>query len=228
MTTPPNKKSPWKLIVFLLVVGGLLVLASQFGIGEKLERATAWIDSLGPWGAAAFIGLYAVATIAMAPGSVLTAAAGGLFGSFWGVVYTMVGAMLGACAAFLIARYFARDSISSRLAASEKFRRLDALTEKNGAIIVAIVRLVPLFPFNLVNYMFGLTKVPFVTYSIYSLMILPGTALYVVGSDAVVTGLREGRVPWILVGVLVIVAVLVAIMVKQAKKKLSTDTEATQ
>jgi uncharacterized membrane protein YdjX (TVP38/TMEM64 family) len=220
-----EKKSPAKLIFFILVVIGLAVAASQFGVGEKLEQATAWIDSLGKWGAAAFIGIYAVATIAMAPGSILTAAAGGLFGSFWGIIYTMIGAMIGACSAFLIARYFARETVSSKLAGSEKFRRLDALTEKNGAVIVAIVRLVPIFPFNLVNYMFGLTKVPFAVYALYSLLILPGTALYVVGTDAVVTGLREGRVPWGLLGVLAFVVVIVALLVKQAKKKISDDSE---
>ena len=122
----------------------------------------------------------------------MTAAAGALFGSFWGVVYVNIAATIGAALAFLVARYWARRAVVNWLQGNARFQKLDALTSKHGAVIVAVTRLVPLFPFNLLNYGFGLTRVGFWTYLFWSwLCMLPGTVLYVVGTDAVLTALRS-------------------------------------
>ena len=105
---------------------------------------------------------------------------------------------------------------------NEKFRQLDTLTERHGAIIVAITRLVPIFPFNLLNYGFGLTRVPFGTYLFWSwLCMLPGTVLYVVGADAFTQGLAEGRVPWALLGALVAALVVLVLLVRYARRTLA-------
>lgn len=86
---------------------------------------------------------------------------------------------------------------------------------------VALTRLVPLFPFNLLNYGLGLTRVRLGTYIFWSwLCMLPGTLLYVVGTDAVISGLRKGRIPWALIGVFVSAVVLVGVLVRIARKKL--------
>ena len=123
-----------------------------------------------------------------------------MFGSFIGTIAVSIGSTLGAALAFLVARYFARASIEGWLGKNEKFKNLDQMTEDFGPVIVAITRLVPIFPFNLLNYGFGLTKVPFLTYVFYSwLCMLPMTVVFVVGSDAVFTAVREGRVPWALI-----------------------------
>jgi len=207
------------LLLTMLVV--LIVLSKVYGLGDRLGDLKGWIAEQGMWGPVIFAGIYAVATVAAIPGSALTIAAGALFGSVVGVFSVIVGATLGASLCFLISRYLARDAIASGLGKSEKFQKLDALTEKNGAIVVAITRLVPLFPFNLLNYGFGLTKVPFWTYVLWSaLCMLPGTILYVVGTDAVATAMEEGQVPWVLVGVVVMIIGLLAVVVKQARKKL--------
>jgi uncharacterized membrane protein YdjX (TVP38/TMEM64 family) len=199
----------------------MLILAPQIGIADKLKQLSVWVSSLGTWGPLAFIGLYVVAVVAALPGSVLTAAAGALFGSFWGVAYVSIAATCGACLAFLVGRYFARASVAGWLNKSEKFRRLDELTEQQGAIIVAITRLVPLFPFNLLNYGFGLTRVSFWTYAFWSwLCMLPGTVLYVVGTDVLVTALREGKIPWQLVEILGAALLVVTGLVVLAKKRL--------
>jgi uncharacterized membrane protein YdjX (TVP38/TMEM64 family) len=138
------------------------------------------------------------------------------------VATVIVGATLGASAAFAIARWFARAAIERWLAGNERFRKLDALTERHGAIVVAITRLVPLFPFNLLNYGFGLTKVPFVTYLVWSFVcMLPGTALYVVGADALTRGLTEGRVPWSLVGLLAFVVLALVLLVRRVRRALA-------
>ena len=110
------------------------------------------------------------------------------------------------------------------LGKSERFRRLDDLTGKHGDIIVAITRLVPLFPFNLLNYGFGLTKVSFRTYVLWSaLCMLPGTILYVVGSAAVFEAVSRGRVPWVLVLIVLMILGIIAGLTRGAKKKLEDE-----
>ena len=142
----------------------------------------------------------------------------------WGVVYVSIASTAGASACFLIARFFARGAVSRWLAGKEKFQRLDRLSETHGAAIVAVTRLVPLFPFNLLNYGFGLTRVRFGTYVFFSwLCMLPGTILYVVGADAVVRTVREGRVPWVLVGVVALVVVVLVKVVRRAGRRIAAE-----
>ena len=216
-----NGNNWWRPALLVATLLLILVLVSIFGIGERLGALRSWIEGLGSWGPVAFFFLYAAAVVAAIPGSALTVVAGTLFGSVLGVVVVINAATLGASLAFLIARYFARDAVARRLAANEKFQKLDRLTEEHGAIIVALTRLVPLFPFNLLNYGFGLTRIPFRTYVIWSwVCMLPATILFVVGADAFTEGLTQGRVPWALVGVLVAVGLVLAFLIRYARRKL--------
>jgi uncharacterized membrane protein YdjX (TVP38/TMEM64 family) len=221
-TTPVARRGWLKPVLLVAVLGAILVAARVFGLGDRLVELRAWILGLGPLGAVVFVLIYGVATTVALPASVLTVAAGAMFGSVLGVALVSVGATLGAAGAFALARWFARDSVSRWLAGNEKFRKLDALTERHGAIIVAITRLVPIFPFNLLNYGFGLTRVPFWTYLLWSwLCMLPGTVLYVVGADAFTRGLAEGRVPWALIGALVGALVVLVLLVRHARRVLA-------
>ncbi len=216
-----KKAAWWRPVLLLTVIVTLLVLARVLGLGEKLGALREWINTLGAWGPLVFMVIYVAATVAAIPGSALTIAGGALFGSFWGVIVTLHAAVLGAGLAFLISRYFAREAVVKWLEKNEKFQRLDRLTEEHGAIIVALTRLVPIFPFNLLNYGFGLTRVPFWTYVFWSwLCMLPGSILYVVGSDAIFRAVAEGRIPWPLVGVLLVAIVVLAVLVRTARKKL--------
>jgi uncharacterized membrane protein YdjX (TVP38/TMEM64 family) len=159
--------------------------------------------------------------VAAFPGMALTVAAGSLFVAVLGGVAVNIGSTVGAGLAFLLARYMARDSVERWLGARERFRRLDRLTERHGAIIVAITRLVPLFPFNVLNYGFGLTRVRFGTYLFWSwLCMIPGTVIYVVGADALTRGIAEGRVPWGLVIVMTVGIVTLAVLVRLARRRL--------
>jgi uncharacterized membrane protein YdjX (TVP38/TMEM64 family) len=129
------------------------------------------------------------------PGSALTVAAGALFGSVLGIAVVSIGPTIGSSLSFLIARYFARDPVAHRLSKNDRFRKLDQLTQKHGAVIVALTRLVPFLPFNLLNHGFGLARVPFSTYVFWSwLCMLPGTALYVIGADAFTSGISQGKI----------------------------------
>ena len=210
-----------KPIALVIALVALMIVAQAFGVGERLGDLKEWIAEQGIWGPFIFAGLYAVAAVLAVPGSALTIVAGALFGSVVGVITVIFGATLGASLCFLIARYVARDALVSSLSQNKKFQQLDQLTEKNGAIIVAITRLVPIFPFNLLNYGFGLTNVPFRIYVLWSfLCMLPGTILYVVGTDAVATAVEEGRIPWVLVGIVLLMIGLLTVVVRKARSKL--------
>lgn len=211
----------WRPILLIAFIIAIFILAIVFGAGEKLGTLREWIRSLGALGPAVFVGLYVLGVVAGIPGSALTVAAGGLFGSVLGVILVSLASTIGASFSFLIARYFARDAVAGWLSKREKFKKLDGMTEEQGAIIVAVLRLIPIFPFNLLNYGFGLTRIPFWTYVFWSwLCMLPGTVLYVVGVDAVIQLIIQRKVPWILFGVIAGVGVLLAVLVNFARGKI--------
>ncbi len=214
-------KDIWKLVLFAAVVLSLIVLARVFGLVERLQELREWIAGMGTRGMAVYVGLYIVAVVTAVPGLPISIAGAAIFGALKGVILVSIGSTLGASAAFLISRYLARDAVSRWLSGNEKFQRLDRLTEQHGAIIVAITRLVPLFPFNLLNYGYGLTRIPFWTYVFWSwLCMLPGTIVYLVGTDAIVSAATTGEVPWIIVGVFVVALAGVILAVSIASGKL--------
>ena len=220
-------KGWWKPVLLLALVVGVLVLASTFNIGERIAQLRGWIDSLGNLGLLVYTLIYIIAVVAAIPGSPITVLAGALFGSVLGVIVVSIGSTIGAGLAFLVGRYFARDAVARWLKDKEKFKKLDRLTEEHGSIIVAITRLVPVFPFNVLNYGYGLTRVKFWTYVFWSwLCMLPGTILYVVGADAVTKGLAQGRVPWALIGVAASVIIILTLLVRQARKQLQKKEQA--
>jgi uncharacterized membrane protein YdjX (TVP38/TMEM64 family) len=159
--------------------------AQGFNPQEVLRNALQWIDSLGSVGAIAFIALYIIATVAFLPGSIITLGAGIVFGVVLGSLYVFIGATLGASAAFLVGRYLARGWVSKKIAGNDKFRAIDEAVGKEGFKIVLLTRLSPIFPFNLLNYAFGVTGVSLKDYFLGSVGMIPGTIMYVyIGSLA--------------------------------------------
>lgn len=141
------------------------------------EAVETFILSLGVWGPVVFMALWVVTPLFLVPGLGLSLAGGALFGPVWGTVYTVVGATGGATVAFLLARYLAADWVESK--ATGYIARVKAGVEREGWIYVAFTRLVPLFPFNMLNYAFGLTRIPLRTYVVTSLICMsPVTAGY--------------------------------------------------
>ncbi|HPI97151.1 MAG TPA: TVP38/TMEM64 family protein [Synergistales bacterium] len=174
----------------------ILILRTTGGI-SKFQEACKNLECLGNWAPLGFIGIYVLAVVLAVPGSALTALAGVLFGSFQGVIYVSIASTVGATLAFLVSRYLARDFIAEKFRNNPSFRRLDDMTERYGPFIVAIVRLIPLFPFSLVNYGFGLTRISLRIYVFFSwLFMIPGTILYVAGGDALQKAFLERQVPW--------------------------------
>jgi uncharacterized membrane protein YdjX (TVP38/TMEM64 family) len=213
----------WRPVVLLGLVIAVIVLAQILGLGDKLGALRHWIKGLGALGPLVFILIYVAVVVAALPASPMSVAAAALFGSVWGVIFINIGATLGAALAFFVGRYFARQAVVNWLGHKERFRRLDKLTEEHGAIIVALTRLVPIFPFNLLNYGFGLTRVPFWTYVFWTwLCIIPGTILYVVGADAVLQGAAQGKVPWGLVLAFGAALICLTLLVRFARRRLQS------
>ena len=144
-----------------------------------LKDALSWIESQGNLGAAAFILLYIIATVAFLPGSLLTLGAGVVFGVLQGSALVFVGATIGATAAFLVGRYLARNWVAKKIEGNQKFASIDKAVGREGLKIVLLTRLSPIFPFNVLNYAMGLTSVSLKDYVLASVGMLPGTIMYV-------------------------------------------------
>ncbi len=181
----------------LLAVCSALILVSSPALAQDvlpvqgfnpqtlLKNALTWVDSLGPVGAITFIFLYILATVAFLPGSILTLGAGVVFGVVAGSFYVFLGATLGAAAAFLVGRYLARGWVANKIADNRKFKVIDQAVSREGLKIVLLTRLSPVFPFNLLNYAYGVTGVSLKDYVLGSVGMIPGTIMYVyIGSLA--------------------------------------------
>lgn len=231
-TSTPKSGLLIRLIVVVLVLGLLFFFGRR--AGAAIPEFAAWVDGLGFWGPLVYVFGYAVATVAFIPGSLLTLAAGAIFGLGKGVVVVFVGATLGAALSFLVARYAARKPIEKRLGGNKKFETIDAAIGREGRKIVFLLRLSPVFPFNLLNYGLGLTKVRFVDYLVASIGMLPGTLLYVyygklagdVAALAGGAGVQKDAKSYALLGIgLLATIVVTAVVTKTAKKALAAEVD---
>ena len=223
---------PWsRILIGLIALVALVVLGRQ--LGGYLPQFAAWVDTLGIWGPVVFIVGYAAAAVAFVPGSLLTLAAGAIFGLGEGIVYVFIAAVLGSSAAFLVARYVARSAIEHRLEGNTRFATIDRAIGEQGRKIVLLLRLSPVFPFNLLNYGLGLTKVRFSDYFIASIGMLPGTLLYVyygklAGDVATLAGgaavERDAGYYVVLILGLVATVVVTTIVTRIARKALNEAT----
>jgi uncharacterized membrane protein YdjX (TVP38/TMEM64 family) len=169
-----------KVILLVVAIVILIVLGRHFHLGQLFSSMLDRIRGLGALAPVLFIILYIVGAILFVPGSILTIGAGVLFGLLWGSIYVSIGATTGATAAFLIGRYLARDWVRKQLEGNRKFAAIDEAVGREGWKIVLLTRLSPVFPFNLLNYAFGLTAVTLRDYLIATWIgIMPGSVLYV-------------------------------------------------
>ena len=162
--------------VLLAVLAAVVFLDTRSWIRVALD----YMRTLGPWGVAVFIAVYIVAAVLFVPASALTLAAGALFGVVRGILYVWIAATLAAAAAFLIGRYLAREWVARKIEGNPAFAAIDRAMAEEGWKIVLLTRLSPAFPFALLNYAFGLTRVSLRQYVLASCLgMLPGTILYV-------------------------------------------------
>ena len=224
---------PLILVAALLVLIVTVVLSP---ISEWVTLAVGWIERHQETSWLAFVAAYVVAAVLVIPGSILTLAAGFLFGLPIGVVLVSIGSVLGASAAFLVGRFFARDWVAHRIAGLPRFKALDSATRHEGFLIVLLARLSPLFPFNLLNYGLGLTGVKFRDYVLASWAgMLPVTVVYVyIGTLAKdLTQLTSGDFDRGPAGVVLLVAgfaatvVLTVFITRKANRTLAAHLEHT-
>src|SRR5437667_4969853 len=181
MVETGNSKSAIGRLIALLVSVIALFLAMRFlPVQQWLKSFNDWVGQMGVVGVFIFIGVYVLATVLLAPGSILTIGAGFAFGLWKGFLAVSVGATLGASLAFLIGRFIARDKVEAIARRNETFREIDNAIGEEGAKLIFLLRLSPVIPFNLSNYFYGLTAVRFWPYALASWIgMIPGTFLYV-------------------------------------------------
>lgn len=174
----PKAGFPWRnALIASVALGGLVLLGRA--TGDQIPHFAAWVDGLGLWGPVVFVAGYAAAVVAFVPASLLTLAAGAIFGIVEGTLYAFAAAAIGSCIAFLVGRHAARSAVERRIGGDPRFVAIDRATGEQGRRIVFLLRLSPAFPFNLLNYALGLTSIRFADYAAASIGMLPGTVLYV-------------------------------------------------
>ena len=167
------------LLALLVLLAGLAGAAVIWALDGHLtaEALEATVASLGVWAPVGFVALYGIATVAMVPGSVFDLAGGALFGPYLGILVNLAGGTLGAVLAFFVARYIARDWVEAR--AGPRTKGIMQSVDADGWKFVAFVRIVPIFPYNVMNYLLGLTRIPFHQYFLATIVFMsPATVVY--------------------------------------------------
>jgi uncharacterized membrane protein YdjX (TVP38/TMEM64 family) len=169
-----------RLVAAGAVLAGILVAALLFPAADLILGLVGMARGLGAFGVVLFFVAYVAGSVAFLPGAPLTMAAGFVYGPAWGLALASPASVAGASAAFLLGRTLLRDWAAARVGGSPRARAIDAAVEREGFTLVLLLRLSPVFPFNVLNYVLSLTRVRFATYVIASFIgMLPGTALYV-------------------------------------------------
>ena len=192
------KKSLIKILVAVGIIVVVYLVLRYYGITEHIRlenvpKIKTWVESFGVIAPFVYIGLYLTSTVFFLPGSPVTVLAGFVFGPLWGVFYASIASIISVACAFLVARYVARDLVEGWVKNNPQFRRIDEQVEEQGWRILMFTRLVPIFPFNLQNYAYGLTSIRFSTFVFISaIFMLPGTTAWVLLGGAFVSG--EGNI----------------------------------
>ncbi len=220
------KKRSWKPVILLTLLVAAVAGVQLSGAGRYLQQDTlrSLIAGYGALAPAIYILIYTLAPVLFLPGLPITIVGGILFGPFWGVVYTITGSTLGASLAFLTARYLARDWVAAKLT-GPKWEKLDREVEQHGWKVVAFTRLIPAFPFNLLNYAFGLTKVSFTHYLLATFFcMLPACIAFIVFSSSLLGLIRGNLSSTALLGIALIVVVsLIPVFYRKFKARKLED-----
>lgn len=224
--TPKDKKGNWtKLIIAAAVILAVIALMKYFGLFQyvsmqNIMNLKAWINGLGAIGPLVYILLFIAACLFFLPGLPVAILGGLAFGPIMGTVWASIGSTAGAAFAFLVARYVAREMVEGWAQANPIFKRIDDGVAAQGWRMLMITRLVPVFPFNLQNYAYGLTKIGFPTYLLVSwICMLPGAIAFTFMGGAIVSG--EGNLgrTFVYLGIGAVVLVLISLIPGWIKKR---------
>lgn len=215
-----------KLIIAFAAIGVVYGFLRYSGTTEYLSlenipKIKEKINSFGAIAPLTYIGFYVVAVVFFLPGLPITALSGLAFGPLWGTVYASIGSVIGVSFAFLIARYTARRMVETWVAGNAQFQKIDSGVQKQGWRMLMITRLVPIFPFNLQNYAYGLTQIKFSTYFLVSwICMFPGTVAYVQLGAAVNVGegnIRKTLMYLAIAGVFIVLVSLIPALIRKRK-----------
>jgi len=213
-------KSKRKLIIFIVLIVISFFIIKQFNIMSHFNplEVRNMISSTGSFAPLVFIFLYVLSSVFFLPGAVFSISSGILFGTVLGTIYTVIGASIGATLAFLIARYFARSFFEDIVERKfPKIKEYDERLEKNGFMTVLFFRLIPLFPFNGLNFALGLTKVKIKDYFLATLIgIIPGTFVYVYLGNS----LAEMNYTNVIIAIVLIILLSLSLKIYNSRKKI--------
>jgi uncharacterized membrane protein YdjX (TVP38/TMEM64 family) len=216
---PPNKRSSaGRLVGIGLALVAVVAVARLTGLSEYvsldgLDRLRDWIDGFGVAAPLVFVAIYVVATVAFLPGTPLSLLAGLVFGPVFGTLWAVVGATIGATLAFLVGRYAARGLVERWTAKDERVKRLDEGVERQGWRMLLITRLVPVFPFNLQNYAYGLTRIGLPTYVfLTAVCIIPGAAVYTFAGGSLASARQDPTRTFAYLGIAAVLLVAVSLI----------------
>lgn len=221
-----NSKS-WKIVCLVFILMGVFLLANKFGVFHYLKNRDELemiIKNMGVLAPVTYIVIYIILTLSCVSPVPLAIVAGVVFGVFFGILYTIIGAGIGLSLAFLIARYIARDFIEKKFGQREIFKKVESGVKNDGWFILAVTRFLPIFPFGLQNYLYGLTSIKFTLYSILSIIfILPGTVAFILLGGAVASGDIQKAVKVSLLASIILFCL--SVIAKIIKKKLDRKTK---
>ena len=218
------KKSIIKILITVGIVVAVYLVLRGYGVTDEIRlenvpKIKTWVSSFGRIAPLVYIGLYLVSTVFFLPGSPVTVLAGFVFGPLWGIFYASIASIISVSVAFLIARYVARDLVESWVKDNAQFRKIDEQVEEEGWRILMFTRLVPIFPFNLQNYAYGLTSIRFSTFVLVSaIFMLPGTAVFVQLGGAFVSGEGDIWKTLLYLGIAGVLMLLLSLIPKLLRK----------
>lgn len=213
-----------KILIAVGIVTVVYLVLRHYGITddirlENVPKIKTWVTGFGRIAPLVYIGLYLVSTVFFLPGTPVTVLAGFIFGPLWGVFYASVASIISVSVAFLIARYVARELVERWVKDNAQFRKIDEQVEEQGWRILMFTRLVPIFPFNLQNYAYGLTSIRFSTFVLVSaIFMLPGTAVFVQFGGAFVSGEGDIWKTLLYLGVAGVLMLLLSLVPKLLRK----------
>ena len=213
-----------KILIAVGIVTVVYLVLRHYGITddirlENVPKIKTWVTGFGKIAPLVYIGLYLVSTVFFLPGTPVTVLAGFIFGPLWGVFYASVASIISVSVAFLVARYVARELVERWVKDNAQFRKIDEQVEEQGWRILMFTRLVPIFPFNLQNYAYGLTSIRFSTFVLVSaIFMLPGTAVFVQFGGAFVSGEGDIWKTLLYLGVAGVLMLLLSLVPKLLRK----------
>ncbi len=217
-------KNRKQVLFFLLVIASLFVVARLVDIDQYLRLVKQWVWAFGSWGAVIYVLFYTGATLMFLPGTPFTILAPFIFGSVEGFLTMVVATTVSATAAFLSARYIARNTVEKRVMKIKEFDRLKKMVEENYWFAIPFIRLMPFFPFSFNNYALGLTRISFWKYFLVSQVVfIPMNAVMVFGANTLYSALTGGEISWWMAGGSLAGGIMVLLLGYAAKKKFGND-----